>query len=104
MFYDLPREIRIALGIGLIVFAVTCLLSLAVWCIIKHMIIHHRKRICKHEQSCILCDKGYCTKCDGHKEMARPEIERAETPCRKSNDNCILICKKRRGNEKVYGK
>lgn len=97
MFYDLPRETRIAIGVGLLVFVGIVLLILAVWCIIKHMIIHHRKRICKHEQSCILCDKGYCIKCDGHKEMARPEIERAETPCRKLNDNCILICKKTEG-------
>lgn len=94
MFYDLPREIRIAIGVGLLVFVGIVLLSLAVWCIIKHMIIHHRKRICKHEQSCILCDKGYCIKCDGHKEMTRPETEQAETPCRKADDNCIIVCEK----------
>ncbi|MBO7714590.1 MAG: hypothetical protein J6S85_13525 [Methanobrevibacter sp.] len=99
MFYDLPREIRIALEIGLIVFVITFLLGLVVWCIIKHMIIHHRKRICKHEQSCTLCDKGYCIKCDGHKKVVRPETERAETPCRKADDNCIIVCEKN-GEEK----
>ena len=86
-------------GIIYIAIGVIYLLSLAVWCIIKHMIIHHRKQICKHEQSCTLCDKGYCIKCDGHKEVVRPETERAETPCRKADDNCIIVCEKN-GEEK----
>ena len=94
MSYDLPRETRIAIGVGLLVFVGIVLLSLTVWCIIKHMIIHYRKRICKHEQSCILCDKGYCIKCDGHKEVMRPETERADTLCRKVDNNCIIIYEK----------
>ncbi len=99
MFYDLPREIRISLGIGLIVFAVTCLLSLAVWCIIKHMITHDRKQICKHEQFCTLCDRCYCVKCDGHKETVRPERVENDTPCRNVEDNCIIVCEKNKGEK-----
>ena len=91
MFDDLPRETRIALVNGLIAFAVIYLSSLVVWCIVKHMIIHHRKQVCKHEQFCTLCDKGYCIGCDGHKEMTRLETERAKTPCRKVDDNCIIL-------------
>lgn len=66
MVYELSREIRIALGIGLIVFVVTYLLILAVWCIIKHMIIHHKKRICEHEPVC-LCSRDWCFRCDWYK-------------------------------------
>lgn len=94
MFYDLPLEIRIIIGFGLIVLVAIYLLCLVVWCIIKHMIIHHRKRICKHEQSCTLCDKGYCTKCDGHKEVVRPERVENDTPCRNVEDRCIIVCEK----------
>jgi len=93
MLYDLSRETRIALGIGIIVFIVTCLLGFVVWCIIKHMIIHHRKQICKHEQFCTLCDSGHCIKCDGHKEVVRPERVENDMPYRKVEDNCIIICK-----------
>lgn len=99
MFYDLPRETRIAFGIGLIVFIVIYLLSLIVWCIVRHVIVHHRKQICKHEQSCTLCDIGYCIKCDGYKEMTRPKIEWTKTPYRKVDDDCIIICKKNRDRQ-----
>ena len=85
------RIIYIAIG-------VIYLLSLAVWCIIKHMIIHYKKRICKHESVC-LCSRDWCFKCDGHKEVVRPETERAETSCRKVEDNCIIVCEKN-GEEK----
>ena len=93
MLYDLPRETRIALGIGLTVFVITFLLGLIVWCIIKHTIIHHRKQICKHEQFCTLCDNGHCIKCDEHKEVVRPERVENDIPCKKVEDNCIIICK-----------
>ena len=93
MLYDLPRETRIALGIGVIVFIITFLLGLVVWIITLLVIIHHRKRICKHEQFCTLCDNGHCIKCDGHKEVVRPERVENDMPYRKVEDNCIIICK-----------
>lgn len=96
MFYDLPKETRIVLVNGLIVFAITYLLSLVIWCIIKHTLIRHKKRICKHEQSCTLCDEGYCIKCDGHKEVVQPERVENDTPYRKVDDNCIIVCEKTR--------